>query len=284
MHPVLGPLPADSERYRYEVKWDGFRALVEVRHGELVGLWSRRGRNMVADYPSLRHLPAVLRRASLVLDAELVGMDEHGRPRFQRMQLGDNLVLLLFDVLQVNDDLVIGEEYDARRRRLEQFEIRDGRWRTVDVFDDGAALVEATQRQGLEGVLAKRRDSKYECGRRSSSWIKYKHRARGVFAVGGWMPQTSDARRIGSLLIGELDERGRLVFRGGVSGFDENEHAAMVTAFVDARTDRNPFAVGKPPRAARFLTPTLLVEVSYQELTSDGQLRHPTFEGFRFER
>jgi bifunctional non-homologous end joining protein LigD len=92
---------------------------------------------------------------------------------------------------------------------------------TVDVFEDGQALLKETEKQGLEGVVAKRRDSKYECGKRSGAWIKYKHRRRGTFLVCGWMPQTSDARRIGSLLVGELDAEGRLVFRGGVSGFDE---------------------------------------------------------------
>ena len=138
------------------------------------------------------------------------------------------------------------------------------------------------QEQGLEGVVAKRRDSRYECGKRTGAWIKHKHRRHGTFVVGGWMPQTSDASRIGSLLIGELDEAGRLVFRGGVAGFDEREQAAMIAAFGPARTDRNPFHAARLPRGARFLAPQLRVDVSYHEVTDDGQLRHPKFEGFRF--
>jgi bifunctional non-homologous end joining protein LigD len=283
MHPVLGTIPEDAERYRYEVKWDGYRALVEIRRGELVGLWSRRGRNMVAEYPAVRQVPEALAGASVVLDAELVGMGEDGRPRFQRMQLGDNVALLLFDVLSVADQLVIAEPYDRRRQRLEGFAIAGPRWRTVDVFDEAAALLAATEQQGLEGVVAKRRDSRYQCGKRTGEWIKHKHRRRGLFVVGGWMAQSSDARRIGSLLIGELDDAGRLAFRGGVAGFDEREHDAIVATFLPAEVKSNPFQVGQPPRNAHFLMPIVRVEVSYQEITDDGQLRHPKFEGFRFE-
>jgi bifunctional non-homologous end joining protein LigD len=284
MQPVLGPLPRDDGRHRYEVKWDGYRALVEIRRGELVGLWSRRGRNMLADYSTLREVPRCLSGTSVVLDAELVGHGADGRPRFQRMQLGQDIAVLLFDVLGVGDRLVIGEDYDSRRRRLEDLGIAEARWRTVDVFDDGKALLEATAKQGLEGVIAKRRDSRYECGKRSGAWIKYKHRRRGVFVVGGWLPQTSDAQRIGSLLVGEIDVAGRLVFRGGVAGFDEHEQDAMRAAFASAQVDANPFEVGHPPRGARYLQPTVLVEVSYHEVTDDGLLRHPQFEGFRFAR
>lgn len=281
MHPVAGPIPLDSERWRYEVKWDGYRALVEIHDGALVGLWSRRGRNMASEYPQLRPLPRALAGASLVLDAELVGLAADGRPRFQRMQLGENVALLLFDVLRIGVELVVGETYDARRRRLEALGIAEGRWRTVDVFDDGSALLRATEEQGLEGVIAKRRDSRYECGKRTGAWVKHKHRRRAVFIVGGWMPQTSDARRIGSLLVGERDDDGALVFRGGVAGFDERQHDAMRAAFAPAQVADNPFAVGEPPRGACFLRPTIEVEVSYSEVTDDGQLRHPLFEKFK---
>jgi bifunctional non-homologous end joining protein LigD len=284
MHPVPGSIPLDRDLYRYEVKWDGFRALAEINRGELVGLWSRRGRNMLADYPGIRQVPRSIGRRSVVLDAELVGMGDDGRPRFQRMQLGNNVALLVFDVLSIDDHLVLREGYESRRRRLEDLRIAEGRWRTVDVFDDGAALLEATEKQGLEGVVAKRLDSRYECGKRSPAWIKYKHRRHGVFLVGGWMPQTSDARRIGSLLVGELDDAGWLVYRGGVAGFDERQHDAMVATFVPAQVRHNPFQIGRPPQGACFLSPTVTVAVSYQEVTDDGQLRHPKFEGFRFER
>jgi bifunctional non-homologous end joining protein LigD len=98
------------------------------------------------------------------------------------------------------------------------------------------------------------------------------------------MPQTTDARRIGSLLVGELDERGRLVFRGAVAGFDEREHTAMLATFVPAEVRSNPFRVGPSvPRGARFLTPSIRVDVSYQEITDDGLLRHPKFQGFKFQ-
>jgi bifunctional non-homologous end joining protein LigD len=277
-----GALPL-SDSYRYELKCDGYRALVEVKNGDLVGLWSRRGRNMAPDYPVLREMPSSLRRRSLVLDGELVGIGSDGRPRFQRMQLGENVVLVVFDVLSVDEKVVVDEDYDSRRRRLEDLGIAGERRRTLDVFDDGQALSEATREQGLEGVVAKRRDSRYECGRRSGAWIKQKHRRRGTFIVGGWMPESSNPNVVGSLLVGSYDEGGRLVYRGRVAGFDARELEAMGVAFPGARQDRSPFEVGAPPHQARFLAPALCVDVSYQEVTEDGQLRHPTFERFRFD-
>jgi bifunctional non-homologous end joining protein LigD len=279
-----GPIPRDAERYRFEIKWDGYRSLVEIREGELVGLWSRRGRNMIGGYSLLRQLPRVLEGRSLVLDAELVGLDEEGLPRFHRMQLGTNVALFVFDVLSVEGRDVIGDDYETRRRRLEELEIADQRWYTVDTFDDGVGLLEATVEKGLEGVIAKRRDSRYECGKRSGAWIKTKNRRRGIFIVGGWLPQTSDSSRIGSLLVGELDDEGRLVFRGGVAGFDEREHAAMLAAFVPAETNHNPFQVGPaPPRGARFLRPSLQIEVTYLEITDDGLMRMQKFESFKLK-
>jgi bifunctional non-homologous end joining protein LigD len=287
LRPMLaseGPIPRDAERYRFEIKWDGYRALVEIRQGQLVGLWSRRGRNMLSEYSLLRQLPRPLDRLSLVLDAELVGLDEEGLPRFHRMQLGTKVALFVFDVLSVGGRDVIGEDYETRRRRLDELELADERWYTVDTFDDGIGLFEATAEKGLEGIIAKRRDSRYECGKRSGAWIKTKNRRRGVFIVGGWLPQTSDSSRIGSLLVGELDDAGRLVFRGGVAGFDEREHTAMLGAFARAQTHRNPFQVGPaPPREARFLTPSVRVEVTYLEITDDGLLRMQKFERFKFE-
>jgi bifunctional non-homologous end joining protein LigD len=283
MLAVEGPIPRETERYRFEIKWDGYRSLVEIRDGELVGLWSRRGRNMLAEYPLLRQLPRALHGRSLVLDAELVGLGEDGLPRFHRMQLGTNVALFVFDVLRAFGRDLVGDDCDTRRRRLEELEIADERWHTVDIFDDGAGLLEATAEKGLEGIIAKRRNSRYECGKRTGAWIKTKNRRRGIFVVGGWLPQSSDARRIGSLLVGELDDKGRLVFRGGVAGFDEREHAAMLAAFVPAETNRNPFQIGPaPPRGARFLTPSVQVEVSYLEITDDGLLRMQKFERFRF--
>ena len=281
MRPRLGPLPKNSAGYRFELKYDGYRAMVEIFRGELVGMWSKSGRSMLGKYPAVQTLPASLRRRSALLDAELVGFDEGGRPRFHRTQLGQNVALFVFDVLGIGSQLIINQRYDERRRRLEAMAISGERWHTVDVFDDGLALLKETADRGLEGVVSKLRTSSYEPGRESGAWIKTKNRRQATFIVGGWLPSTVDSGAVGSLLVGQVDERGRLVYRGSVAGFDRAAEAAMRGAFLPALQEENPFAVGKLPRASRFLLPRISVDVTFQEITNDGQLRHPQFVGFR---
>src|SRR5690349_12196367 len=112
MHPRLGPLPGQLDRYRFEPKLDGYRALLEISPGELVGLWSKRGNSLLAHYPAVHDVPPSLRRRSALLDGELVGFGDDGRPRFQRMQLGSNVVVFVFDVLGLGNHLVIAERYE----------------------------------------------------------------------------------------------------------------------------------------------------------------------------
>jgi bifunctional non-homologous end joining protein LigD len=275
-------LPRDADRYRFEAKLDGFRAQLEVSRGEVVGLWSKRGNSMLGQYPVIQQVPPSLRKRSVLLDGELVGFDDKGRPRFQRIQLGHNVVFYAFDVLGIGQKLVIDERYDARRRRLEQLNINAERWRTVDAFDavDGPVLFAATREQGLDGVVSKRRDSRYECGLETGAWIKTVHRREETFFVGGWLPASNDESEVGSLLIGEFDRDGRLIYRGRVAGFDDEERRAMREVFTPARLKHNPFEVGQVPPAARFLAPKIRVDVKYREITADGQLRHPVFVDF----
>lgn len=169
-----GRLPTGGG-WAFEVKWDGFRAVVSTE--DRLRVRSRRGWNMTEPAAFLADLPV---RA--VLDGELVAFDEHGRPDFPLVcecvlhrRASAPLVFVAFDVLSVDGRSVVGEPYSERRRILEEVGLDGPRWRTPEAFDDGAALWEAVCEHELEGVVAKRRAGRYLSGERG--WTKVKNRA-----------------------------------------------------------------------------------------------------------
>ena len=160
--------------YAYEVKWDGFRAVVSTE--EELEVRSRRGWDMAALVPELARLPT-----GLLLDGELVCFGVDGRPDFpllsQRLLARRPIVpavLMIFDVLRVEGEDAMCLPWAERRRLLEALDLDGSHWRTPQAFDDGEALLEATGRLGLEGIVAKRRSQPYRPGERG--WIKVKHR------------------------------------------------------------------------------------------------------------
>jgi bifunctional non-homologous end joining protein LigD len=159
--------------YAYEVKWDGFRAIVATENGLQVR--SRRGWNVTELVPELAALPR-----GLVLDGELVSFGDDGRPSFplsQRMLMKRVLipvVLMIFDVPRVEGEDAMRLPYAERRELLEALDLDGPAWRTPDVFDDGEALLEATSGLGVEGIVSKKRSEPYRAGERG--WIKTKHR------------------------------------------------------------------------------------------------------------
>jgi bifunctional non-homologous end joining protein LigD len=168
-----GRLPTSGD-YAYEVKWDGFRAIVSTE-GTL-RVRSRRGWDMTPHVLFLQELPV---RA--VLDGELVALDGEGRPDFPlvcqcvlQRHASIPLTLIIFDLLSVDGEPVVSQPYSERRRILERLELDAPGWRTPEVFDDGAALSEAVCEHELEGVVAKRRSGRYVSGERA--WIKAKNR------------------------------------------------------------------------------------------------------------
>ena len=142
-------------------------------------------------------------------------------------------------------------------------------------------MVEASRAQGLEGVVAKRLDSRYEPGRRSGAWIKIKHRRRAEFVVGGWMPGEGGRRgRIGSLLAGYHDEDGALRYAGRVgSGLREDDLERLAALLEPLQRRTSPFEGRQPGRQARFAEPKLVVRVEFAEWTHSRTLRAPVYAG-----
>jgi len=153
----------------------------------------------------------------------------------------------------------------------------------VDGAEDGAAMLAASERLGLEGIVAKRSTSRYEPGKRSRQWLKVKHRRQQELVVGGWVEgQGSRRGTIGALLVGYFDDEGALHFAGRVgSGFRDRDLAMWTQMLADRSVPDAPFVDGAIPRDAHFVAPELVVEVAFTEWTGDGRLRHPVMLGQR---
>lgn len=299
MLAVPGPLPADGDDWAFEFKWDGVRAIVST----LGGTWrihARSGGEMTAGYPELAALADRLGPTEAVLDGEIVAII-NGRPDFgalqERMHVTDPgqarllartkpVTLLLFDVLYLDGRRLLELSYDRRRELLEELDLNGARWRTPPCHHgDGPRILRISRRQGLEGVVAKRRDSPYLPGRRSPCWIKTANVNIQEVLIGGWRPgagRRSDT--FGSLLVG-IPEGDRLRYVGSVgTGFTEADLRELRARLTDAEQPDRPFGDDVPreiARVARWVAPTLVGEVVFREWTQEGRMRAPSWRGLR---
>jgi bifunctional non-homologous end joining protein LigD len=303
MKATGGDLPRDESAWAFEIKWDGMRAIVELEDGAIRMRTTRRNEVQVG-YPELDGLGAAVGGRPAVLDGEVVAFDDAGRPSFsllqQRMHIADRstavaraaevpVVFVAFDLLFFDGHDCSSLPYVDRRRLLGEV-LEDGpAWRVpAHRLGDGSALLEAARERGLEGIVAKRPDSAYESGRRSTAWRKVKIRHRQEFVVGGWSGGLGNrAGRIGALLLG-CHHDGRLRYVGNVgTGF-----TAAELARVGGRLDRLsaaecPFDPVPPrplARDARWVRPEMVVECEFGEWTPDDRLRHPAYLGERIDK
>ena len=197
---------------------------------------------------------------------------------------------VLFDLLWLDGLDVMAVPYEDRARLLGDLVEAGPTWRVTESHRGGGAdLLAVMEAQGMEGLIAKRRASRYEPGRRSGAWRKVKVRRRQEFVVGGWLPgEGNRAQTLGALLIGYHDEGGALRYAGRVgTGFTEPELRVLSEVLAGSRRDTDPFDP-PPPRAvelhARWVDPQLVVEVAFGEWTADGVLRHPSYLGRRADK
>ncbi|GAA2235200.1 ATP-dependent DNA ligase [Herbiconiux moechotypicola] len=303
---------SDDSEYAFEMKWDGIRAIARADHGT-VTLRTRNGNDVTAGYPEVVDALAALHPdRSLVLDGELVALDSSGRPSFGRLQQRMGLTkpaeveaarrkvtvdYFVFDLLELDGRPLTDESYEARREALTgQVPADDGPLHLPPAFDgDLAHAVAASRQLGLEGVMAKRRDSPYR-STRTRDWLKIKHRLTQEVVIVGWRPgQGTRSSRVGSLLMGVPDARvpdarGRLVYAGRVgSGFTERQldeiTARLAPLELTSGTARPLPPVDDVPaldaRDARWVEPLLVAEVEFAEWTSSGRIRHAVWRGWR---
>ena len=296
-----GQLPADESRYSFEVKWDGVRAIAYCKPGR-IRLESRNLNEITDAYPEVRGILSDLGMREAVLDGEIVAFDEAGKPSFERLQSrmhvtspnaikrlskSSPVVYAIFDLLYLDGETLMALPYEQRRERLQGLGLGGPAWRVPAVQRGaGTRLFEATRQQGLEGVVAKRLDSRYEPGRRTGTWIKIKHLRRQELVIGGWLPgEGRRTERIGALLMG-YHENGGLRYAGRVgTGFTERTLTDLSRLLKPLRTDQNPFdRAPKFPRNVEFVRPELVAEVEFREWTGEGVMRAPSFKGLRDDK
>ena len=305
MQAALASEPFDDPAWLFEPKLDGIRALATIEGGA-VRLHGRSGRDMTAQYPALVRALAAQPVASAILDGEIVALDAGGVPSFERLQ--QRMGLQNATEIEVADaelpvlffafDVPHLDGHDLRRVALEHRSAVLARVllpgplvQPVETFAaDGVAAFEAARALGLEGVVAKRRDSAYEDGRRSRSWLKVKARRTGDFVIGGHhRGERARASTFGALLLGTPD--GDPAGHPGGAGEPPLRYAGRVgTGFDDAmlrdlrarldavETDANPFTEEPPDiENVTFARPELVAEVAYLDETSEGILREASF-------
>ncbi len=293
--PMLATLAADvpsGKDWLYEVKWDGYRAVGRVAGGDAT-LTSRRGNDLTQRFSTVaRALGRAVRTPDCVIDGEVCALDEQGRSSFSVMQQGSGpLVYYVFDVLEVDGEPLIDLPLGERRERLARLvDPSGGVVRLSDSFEDGRALYDAALAQGLEGVVAKKRESRYQPGKRTREWLKVKTHREQEFVVAGYTK--GKGRRsagFGALILAVLED-GRLEYVGNVgTGFTEEEIERLLGKLRPLERDEPPFVeVPKMAKVKRddivWVEPRLVAEVSFAEWTHDSRLRAPVYKGLREDK
>ncbi|WP_328512807.1 non-homologous end-joining DNA ligase (plasmid) [Streptomyces sp. NBC_00376] len=291
------PPAVTEERWAFEVKQDGQRAMVYLPGDGTVLLRSRSGADITAVYPELAALGSVLGRPA-VLDGEIVALDDEGRSNFERLQSRMGLAsaakaarmaevvpvhLVLFDAVYLDGHDLTGLPYTERRTLLEDLGLDGKHWSTpAAVVGHGTQALEMTRTAGLEGVVAKRLTSVYEPGVRSRSWIKIRHIRTVDVIVGGWVPGRGRLTGLpGALLVGETHEGG-LRYVGSVgTGWSDTERTTLAELLQVAAIDDCPFDNAPHVAGARWVLPRLVGEVHYATRTRAGLLRHPSWHRLR---
>jgi bifunctional non-homologous end joining protein LigD len=279
-----------AAQWAFEGKFDGYRMLVEVNHGAL-RLKTRNGRDVTREYPQLQPLAALFPGHHVILDGEAVALDSHGVPNFTEMQnraRSERIEFWAFDILYLDGRSLLRAKYRDRRRLLETFAEGTGLIVPSLLNGDGPEALAYSRKRQWEGVVAKKWDSTYQSGRRSSAWIKDKNWNTQEAVIGGWRKgEGGRSSGIGALLLG-IPEADGLRFIGRVgTGFSERDLQALKSILAPLHTDIPPFFPALPRAETKDVTyvrPELVGEVRYGEMTSDGRLRHPSWRGLRHDK
>ncbi len=297
--------PRDEANWALEMKWDGVRALAFVERGQ-VRLMSRTERDITVAYPELAALGHATGHKQLLLDGEIVVFGAGGWPEFEALQprmhvsdagqarllAGHNPVTyLVFDLLQLDGKPLLEEEYRHRRARLESLGLAGPCWQTPPSFpaEDFAAVRAVSVEHGMEGVVAKRLNSRYLPGTRTDQWRKIKNHLRQEAVVAGYKPgQGNRTGLVGSLLVGVHDEAGRLIYAGHVgTGFTAETLRMLRGRLEPLRRPDSPFDEPVPPEHARtavWVEPALVIEVFFDRWTRAGRMRAPVYKGLRDDK
>jgi bifunctional non-homologous end joining protein LigD len=291
---LVDKVPANPADWLFEIKFDGYRMLARIE-GKQVRLITRNGNDWTARLQPLQRELLRLKLPDGWYDGEIVVHDENGRPNFGLLQLAFDgsdtapIVFFLFDVPYLKGHDLRDVPLESRRAllqaTLDKAPATDSVRFSAEFDTDPKDLVDAACKMGLEGVIGKRRDSRY-VSRRSPQWIKLKCGQRQEFVIGGYTDPQGSRTGIGALLLGYYDKDGVLQYAGNVgSGFNEATLCDITSKLKAQDTDESPFPPkAVPGRKHHWVKPKLVAEVSFSEWTSAGSIRHPVFQGLRADK
>jgi bifunctional non-homologous end joining protein LigD len=278
----------DREGWIFEIKWDGYRAVAEV-NGKNSRLYSRNGLAFENEYAVVfEELKRIKKK--MVLDGEIVAFGENGMPSFQAIQQYDPattpLVYYVFDILSLNGKSLKNSPLLERKQILKDLLPESDIIKYCDhVEDNGKEFFELMQKQGLEGMIAKRSDSRYIEDSRSSDWLKVKHMLTDEAVIAGYTAPRGGRNYFGALILGSY-ENGRLKYIGHTgTGFNQKTLKEVYGKLQDLVTDTSPFEdkikVNSP---VTWVKPKLVCNLKFTEVTADGNRRHPVFMGLRKDK
>jgi bifunctional non-homologous end joining protein LigD len=304
MLALAGSPPPDQQNWALEMKWDGVRALAFIEHGTL-RLMSRTGRDITMAYPELKGLGSAVQHKQLLLDGEIVVFGASGWPEFEALQPRIHVrdatqaaqlaaefpvSYLAFDLLQLDGRPLLERPYRERRELLDGLAISGPHWQAPPSFpgEDYDAVREVSRQHAMEGIMAKRLDSKYVPGGRSDFWRKLKNVHRQEVVVAGWKPGKGNREgQVGSLLVGVYGPEG-LTYAGHVgTGFTVETLRMLTDRLAPLRRDTSPFDGEVPPEHARtavWAEPELVIDVSFGLWTRAGRMRAPVYKGLRDDK
>ncbi|MGE5316922.1 MAG: DNA ligase D, partial [Chloroflexota bacterium] len=303
VQPMLATLvdkAFDKDDWVYEVKWDGYRAVALMNNG-VVELKSRNNKSFNDKYyPVFEAL--IHWGVNAVVDGEIVVVNAKGSSSFNALQnwrseADGELLYYLFDILWYNGYDVKGLPLTERKEILKSILPDDSIIKLSNDFEtSGIEFLEMARKMGLEGIMAKKKTSTYQVGNRTKDWLKIKANKRQEVVIGGYTLNDDSRKPFSSLLVGVFD-KGRFIYTGKIgTGWSNKTQVEMKRQFKPYIIDDSPFQtkpdINKPSRfrpdpphaTATWMEPVLVCEVSFTELTPDGIMRHPSFEGMRSDK
>lgn len=290
--PMLATLtkrPFDDPDWIFEIKWDGYRALARIENGA-VELRSRRGQNFNKNYrPVALELARI--KHDLIFDGEIVVLNERGLPEFQLLQNWKRdrqglLAYIVFDLIYLDGQALQSEQLMSRKKRLATILLPARHLRLGEHIEEtGRSFFETAARFGLEGIIAKKKDSQYKPGERSLNWLKIKTERRQEAIIGGYTERRERADELGALVLGVM-KNGKLKYIGHTgAAMPEADQKELLARMRQLEQKACPFEPIPPTNTiAHWLSPQLVCEVKFREWTTDGHMRQPVFLGLRLDK
>jgi bifunctional non-homologous end joining protein LigD len=289
-------LPEGTD-WLYEIKWDGYRGIA-IKHGSKVDLRSRKDKNLATDFPEIVDALTKINATSALLDGEIVALTADGHPTFQGLQNRRRkvaaVVFYAFDLLSLDGEDLRNRPLSERKERLAEVLVGTDLKLSESFPGPADVLVEEIKKLKLEGIIAKRRDSRYESGERSGAWVKLKFSPEQEFVVGGYKRGTP----LESLVVGYYDGKTLLCAGKVRQGLNPRNRRELAERFRPLQTDRCPFfnlpnskkshwgegITAEQMAEIQWLKPKDVVQVSFTEWTEGGNLRHGTYRGLREDK